>query len=98
MGTGSKVFVRCKLSRSAFASERVFAIKTATGSTYNGIAPVIYCFKANGAPLRAAEPKGPQSVGKVAARIVSNGGNKAVVAVPSGETIEVPTDIVSQRE
>jgi hypothetical protein len=98
LSIGTRVFLACKLSRSTFAAERVFAVTTSSGADYKGIAPLTYCYKNNGTRLPSSEPKSGQvAAGKLAARIVSNGSNKARVTVPDGETIEVKVARVTRR-
>jgi hypothetical protein len=93
------IYLDCRISAGMFSSECVFELTLSSGEHYFGIAPRNYCRKPNGQPLAAGSPKNKESIsGKIAARLIRNGGDVALVAIPDGEAVEVPAGIVSPRE
>jgi hypothetical protein len=98
---GKFVFVKCTVYRGAFSDERVFEVPEAeiddqTG--YTGVAPLHYFQKQDANPFSASEPAPGQNLpGMLAARMISNGGDKARVAIPDGEGITVPLALLAKR-
>jgi len=90
---GQRVFLKCEISMGGFSGERVFELSTMAGSNYAGIAPVAYCRRNDGSPYNLHEPSAGEQ-GQVMARLIKNGGNGAFVAIPDGEAISVPGNIV----
>ncbi len=72
----------CNLYQGAFSGEAVFEVTTASGDSYQGIAPKHYVKPS------AELSKTPVS-GAVFVRVVKNGGKEATVTMPDGQTIEV---------
>ena len=93
------IYLEARLSAGMFSGECVFELELSSGEQYSGFAPRHYCRKPNGQPLAAGSPREKQTIkGKIAARLIRNGGDVAYVAIPDGEAVEVPAGIVSQRE
>lgn len=93
------VYLECRISAGMFSGECVFDVELSSGEHYVGIAPRHYCRKPNGHPLPVGTPRQKQSIkGKIAARLIRNGGDVAYVAIPDGEAVEVPAGIISPRE
>ena len=80
--------VTCDLFRSAFSGEVVFAVNTINGERYEGIAP-----------KHCAKPVGDLSVdptkGTLEVAVINNGGKSSSIRMPDGESIEVPTELIS---
>lgn len=94
----SKVFLACEISRGAFSAERVFGLQTYSGRTYVSVSPVYYCFKEDLTPLERDEPSNHNRLqGCIEGRVVSNGRDKARVAIPDGATVEVHTGIFRKK-
>ncbi len=79
--------MNCELYQSAFSGEVVFSVRTASGESYEGVAPKHYAEPAGGL---TSEP----TAGQVSVKVLKNGGGTARVIVPDGEAIEVPGDSV----
>ena len=92
------IYLEARISAGMFSGECVFELELSSGERYSGFAPRHYCRKANGKPLAAGSPKKESIDGKIAARLIRNGGGVAYVAIPDGEAVEVPAEIVSPRE
>ena len=92
------IYLEARISPGAFSGECVFELKLSSGEHYVGLAPRNYCRQPDGEPLPAGSPKKEGINGKVAARLIRNGGDIAYVAIPDGEAVEVPAGIISQRE
>jgi len=93
------VYLECQISAGAFSDECVFELKLASGDEYIGIAPRKYCRTEDGHQLASDSLQKQSTItGKIAARLIRNGGDVAVVAIPDGEAVEVSAGIVSQRE
>lgn len=93
------VYAECRISSGSFSGECVFEIDRTDGQPYVGLAPRRDCRNKDGQKLRPNEPEGDKKIdGKVAARVVSNGGNDAIIAIPDGEAIKVPVALLSPRE
>lgn len=99
MERGESVLLACRISRGGFSGERVFRLSLADGTEHVGVAPVGYFFHRGDRPkpIEPNEPphKGQPIEGLIAGRIVVNGGDTALVAVPDGETIEVKLDRIA---
>ncbi len=65
------VVVKAKISRGGFANERTFAIQTAGGQEYIGLAPWIYCFDSHLARIQEEPADDRTTTGYVQARIIS---------------------------
>ena len=93
------IYIEARLLAGMFSGECVFELELSSGERYSGIAPRHYCRKPNGQPLAAGSPRENQSIkGKIAARLIRNGGGVAYVAIPDGEAVEVPAGKISPRE
>ena|SRR5256885_2103794 len=93
------IYLDCDISAGMFSGECVFELELSSGERYSGFAPRHYCRKPNGQPLPAGTPRERQTIkGKIAARLIRNGGDVAYVAIPDGEAVEVPAGIISPRE
>lgn len=92
------IYLEARISPGAFSGECVFELKLSSGEHYVGLAPRNYCRQPDGEPLPAGSPKKEGINGKVAARLIRNGGDIAYVAIPDGEAVEVPAGIISPRE
>jgi hypothetical protein len=95
-----RIFLECQLSQGSFSGEVVFEVNTIDEGKYVGVAPRRDCFSMNGRVFGINElPKNDKTVdGKVATRLVANGGEVARVALPDGETIRVSVALISERE
>jgi hypothetical protein len=90
MESGQTVFLRSAISSSAFSGERVFRLALASGAEHVGITPVGYCLDQDRAPLGPhVPPKGHRINGFVEGRLLASGSDKAQVAIPDGEIVEV---------
>jgi hypothetical protein len=92
------ILIVCQISTGVFSGERMFEVQLADGSqTYSGIAPLHYFRKEDGGELTASDPPGNNTIkGTLTARLVRNGGKTALVAIPDGEAITVPADIIHE--
>jgi hypothetical protein len=99
MNHGEMVLLRCRISRGGFSGERVFRIPQADSSEEHiGAASVDYCSHIDRTPIEFEEPaKGDRIDGLVEARVIENGGDTVIVALPDGETIRTKTDQVAYR-
>ncbi len=92
------VYAECRLSSGSFSGECVFEIDMVGGRIYAGLAPRRDCRNKLGEKLRPNEPEDDKKIeGKVAARVVQNGGEEATIAIPDGEVITVPVALLSNR-
>ena len=99
MGNHRRVYVDCRLSRSAFSGERVFRVACSDGSEHIGVAPIHYCYASDGTPIGPNEPaKGERREGFVQGLSVENGGDEVSVALPDGNTVKVALDQVRPAE
>jgi hypothetical protein len=93
------IYLEARISPGAFSGECVFELKLSSGEHYVGLAARNYCRQPDGQPLASGSPKEKQTIkGKIAARLIRNGGDVAYVAIPDGEAVEVPAGIISPRE
>lgn len=89
------IFVQSRLSRSAFSGERVFHLAT-TPEEYIGLAPLGTCYDAEKTPLPPEQPTSDSVLsGFVSARVLSNGGEMALILAPDGEKVEIPQDLIA---
>ena len=99
MDNHRKVYVACRLSRSAFSGERVFRVTCSDGSEHVGVAPVHYCRTSDGNPIGPNAPaKGERIAGFVQGLSVENGGDEMAVALPDGNTVKVTLDQLRSAE
>lgn len=98
MHTGTRVAIRCKISKGGFSSERVFRIRLNDGE-HVGAAPIEYFSTNDQRPLPADRPanKGEHIEGFIAGRIVAVEDGSYLVSVPSGEVLLIPgAEIIEQ--
>jgi hypothetical protein len=83
--------LRCKISRGAFSSQRVFKLQLANGDEYVGIGPSHYFYNDKLQRLPKNEPAEEVSIdGFVAARILSEDDQpKVLINIPSGDFITI---------
>ncbi len=95
-----RIFLACHLYQGSFSGEVVFEVQTLENGLYVGVAPKRDCFKLNGQLFQPDElPKVGSAVeGKVATRLVANGGDVARVALPDGEAVKVSAKLISERQ
>ena len=94
---GEKVLVECRISRSGFASERIFRVEQTNRSEHIGAAPVHYCWTQDGTLLTARLPAENDKIpGLVQGYVISNGGLVAKIETPDGEVVEVMTSVVKR--
>lgn len=79
--------MKCTLYKGAFSGEVVFAVDTLGGEGYEGIAPLHYA-NPNGSLSSAA------TGGSINVRVISNGGQRARVSMPDGETIDIEAALI----
>src|SRR2546423_14282638 len=90
------IYLEARISPGAFSGECVFELKLSSGEHYVGLAPRNYCRQPDGEPLPAGSPKKEGINGKVAARLIRNGGGITDVALPRGEGVGGPGGIISR--
>jgi hypothetical protein len=88
----------CTISRGGFSDERVFSFRY-DGKEYSGVASRRHMWKQDGSPIEDGEPPVGQKIpGLVAARVIeAKGENRALISVPDGEVIEVPSGVLVDR-
>lgn len=90
------VKVRCKIARSAFSGERVFIVRLFGGGEdceYEGLAPTHYFGTEQGNSLSDDQPPRDGEIpGTLAARLIKHEDDVVEVALPDGETVELPSD------
>jgi hypothetical protein len=89
----------CRISKGAFSDERVFEIDLPDApEPYVGAASRQYCWDQEGRPLSKDDPEEGVAIhGKIAARLLGNRGEKALVSIPDGEVIVVNANQVIPR-
>lgn len=93
------VTVLCRITRSAFSGERIIRIRQAAGDEYVGIISVRHCRRSNGERLERDEPPtGQEADGMVDGLLLANGGARAHVALPNGESVVVSVDQVLREQ
>src|SRR5437868_3254185 len=97
MDYGEMVLLRCWLTRGGFSGERVFRlIQADSADEYVGAAPVDYCFHLDRTSIGPDEPrKGHPIEGLVTGRVIENGEDRVLVAVPDGETLLTTIDQIA---
>jgi hypothetical protein len=94
-----RIFLTCQLSQGSFSGEVVFEVETLDVGQYVGVAPKRDCVKPNNNPFAEGElPASGTVEGKVATRLIANGGEVARVALPDGEAVQVSIALISERE
>lgn len=96
-----RIYLLCDLSQGSFSGEVVFEVAVQNQNTsYVGVAPKRDCFKLDGQPFGENElPSGENVIqGKLATRLIANGGNVARVALPDGEAVMVSAELILERE
>ena len=92
MRDGQMVLVACSIEAGAFSGERVIRLNLAdSGQEFTGIVPSHYCRQSEDTKLGAHQPAhGSDSIdGFVEAFLISNGGERATVELPSGDVVRV---------
>src|SRR5687768_1038150 len=85
-----------RIAPGAFSGERVFEITLADGQTYRGVAPVHYCWDAEGHTFGPDEPAAPIP-GAVACRWLETIEGQPVVSIPDGEVVRVDQHSIVDR-
>src|SRR2546423_12979176 len=89
------IYLEARISPGAFSGECVFELKLSSGEHYVGLAPRNYCRQPDGEPLPAGSPKKEGINGKVAARLIRNGGGIPGGALSDGGGGRGPPRIIS---
>jgi len=95
---GNSIFVRCSIEAGAFSGERVIGVRLVESGKYLGVAPIDYCYTREGQQLATTTIREKTDNGKLAARLVRDVGDSALIYMPDGETIEVPAEEVEERK
>lgn len=94
-----RIYLACQLMQGSFSGEVIFEVNTLDKDKYVGVAPRRDCVRPDGTPIRPGDLQGDQKIdGKIATRLIGNGGDIARVALPDGEAVKVPVELISERE
>lgn len=92
-----RIYLECGLSQGSFSGEAIFVVATTQGE-YIGVAPRRDCRKLNDEPYEVGELPTESTAGKLAVRLIANGGDIARVALPDGEAVTVAANLITKRE
>jgi hypothetical protein len=94
-----RIYVNCTLFRGSFSGEMLFSILTIDQGEYVGVAPRRDTLTRENETIRENSTIPENGIaGKLAARLIGNGGDIARVALPDGEAINVSVNEISERE
>jgi hypothetical protein len=90
------VFVKCKLGRGGFPTERMFFIDSPRGGVYTGVAPARYCYTADKSPLDV-EPARGQKVDGYLMGITLGNDEPVRVYLPDNNIYEIDSALLEEK-
>lgn len=98
MSSARLIALPCKISRGIVPDERAFEVSLAGEKTHTGVAPVHYFWDQHGNAITSDSSLGDQEIeGKIAARLLDRNNGDALVSIPDGAVVKVPSKHITAR-